>query len=238
MPLTIRSAPTSAGCSYRFGIPVSTPGSRLSGVEPEIPRRHLDHRPRQRRHDRRQHDAVDATVSRSSRAPAVRSTIRPSSSAVRSRAVASRQLRPSVGALEDAEHDVRVADVDGQQHDDVLWPDDLAGDDALDPPAAFHQQRAVRVEAGRPPASRAARRPPFDPRADGAGDMRRHRSSTPPISPRRIASRHADRRSRALASSRPRSTGRPSSASIDVARSATSGGYATGRTLMPKPRMT
>ena len=168
-------------------------------------------------------------------------TIRPSSSrrplAGRRQAPAPPERRP----LEHAEHDVGVADVDGQQHGGVLQPDDFAGDDALDAAAAFHEQRAVarrgppcaRVTAppgratrrARPTADGDRRAPPVEHAAD------RRRAAAPP--------RHAARRARARASSRPRSTG-PAEFGFDRGRPAAPPPADTSpaRMFTPKPRMT
>ena len=76
------------------------------------------------------------------------------------------------------------------------------------------------------------------------GALRRRRQRAPPREHRvaplrpRAARTSAASATSVSASTAPPSGGRPSSVSIDVARSASSGGYAAGRRLMPKPRMT
>src|SRR5258705_3218092 len=66
----------------------------------------------------------------------------------------------------------------------------------------------------------------------------RHALSTASLEPRRSISYRCASVARHSASTSPRSTPRPSSSSMDVARAATSGGYAAGRRLMPKPTTT
>ncbi len=74
------------------------------------------------------------------------------------------------------------------------------------------------------------------PVADGA--RRRHRSRRPPASPRVNGSSSADSADSTSAKTTAPSTGRPSSVSIDDARSASSGGYDDGLILIPMPRIT
>ncbi len=74
------------------------------------------------------------------------------------------------------------------------------------------------------------------PIVDGA--RRRHRARRPDASPRAIGSSSAASPASTSASTTPGSIPRPSSVSIEDARSAISGGYDAGLRLIPMPRMT
>ena len=116
MPLTRRSAPTSDGCAYRFGIPRSIPASTLSGVSPRY------------RFDISIMGPVSCGTTDASTTPSIvglrdlpafeqfadhqpEFVSRPLARGGEAPAPAERRT------LEHAEDDVRVPDIDGKQHD-------------------------------------------------------------------------------------------------------------------------
>ena len=105
-------------------------------------------------------------------------------------------------------------------------------------PATLRAARRRRQCPPRCPTSR----PPGCPIAPGrpaptARARATARAPGPPLPPRAARTARPARRAFRRAPRRP-SGGRPSSVSIDVARSASSGGYAADRRLIPNPRMT
>ena len=167
----------------------------------------------------------------------------PSSSAVRSRKVCRRQLWVSCVAVDDPEHDIRI-------------PTSMASS-MFSPASRLPHPRSLAL----PPDSRSLRRCNAPSSAMPAAIARRARprgvshsdASSPPRRRRkprhRVEQIRERRRARATSSSDDSaastsarttagSTGRPSSDSIDEARSASSGGYDAGLMLMPMPRMT
>ena len=136
--------------------------------------------PGERRHDRAEDDAADLDALD----PAVREQAVDQQAEFVGRALAQRLQPPALDerlAVEDAEHDVGVADVNRwsiavQRFKRGSAPRQLARDDALGSPANLHEQGAVTIDAGGDPRLLARGRRPRDGAPIALGARSRHAS--------------------------------------------------------------
>src|SRR5690606_519669 len=199
----------------------------------EVINRHSHQRPGQRRHHRRDDDALDVVQSDLM----VVAQVGDDHAELIGRPLPARGDAPAVNqlpALERADDDVGVADIEGQEDSHRTSPPIMRS-----MPVAVVTRSAPVVST---PAVVPVMTPPgvshstVVPAADGAA--MRHSRRMPSVSSDAMRPNESYRHSSAAASRAPRSTARPSSASIEVARRATSGGYDAGRRLRPMPMTT
>src|SRR6266849_7514027 len=199
----------------------------------EIPLHHVADRSRQRRHDRSEDDPADPRALD----PAVREEPIDEQTDLVGRTLAHGLQPPALDerrAIEDAEHDVGVADVNSEEHKTCQYNQETS-------PETMRSNRSPTRTSKAPSSPMPAVTPASAPAAvvqvtrapDAAGAFRRQASR---IASNRPASRSSYRRESATSVSTSRwfrSTGRPNSDSSDVARSRRSGGKAVDATLMP-----